>query len=194
MNQAVDTIDETTPAAEVFSVSAGARICDGVDFDDRADRRVLRVRAVESDARRSGGKPPFRSGDRHRRAGAIVGRPARSGFDLSVAGGVSLAVVIATHVPDGNNSCCWPAVLMAVGCALAAGLDERSSGRLHPANAIIATIGVNALLYGAVFAVSGGMPRITTPLLAEIAGGRHFRHPKLRLFRDSRIAGGFVSF
>ena len=38
-------------------------------------------------------------------------------------------------------------------------------------NAIVATIGVNALLYGAVFAVSGGVPRITTPLLAEIAGG-----------------------
>src|ERR1700738_3518911 len=46
----------------------------------------------------------------------------QGGFDLSVAGGVSLAVVISTHVPDGNNALLLPAVLMAVGCALAAGL------------------------------------------------------------------------
>ncbi len=38
-------------------------------------------------------------------------------------------------------------------------------------NAIVATIGVNALIYGGVFAVSGGVPRTTTPLLAAIAGG-----------------------
>src|SRR5947209_3449780 len=40
-----------------------------------------------------------------------------------------------------------------------------------PFASIIATIGVNALLYGGVFAVSGGTPRITTKLLAAIAGG-----------------------
>src|SRR5271169_6122352 len=45
----------------------------------------------------------------------------QGGFDLSVAGGVSLAVVISTHVPDGNNALLFPAVLMALGCALAAG-------------------------------------------------------------------------
>ena len=44
-------------------------------------------------------------------------------------------------------------------------------------NAIIATIGVNALLYGGVFAVSGGTPRITTRLLASIAGGETFGVP-----------------
>ena len=36
---------------------------------------------------------------------------------------------------------------------------------------IVATIGMNALIYGGVFAVSGGIPRTTTALLAEIAGG-----------------------
>jgi ribose transport system permease protein len=41
-------------------------------------------------------------------------------------------------------------------------------------NAIVATIGMNALIYGGVFAVSGGVPRITTPLLAAIAGGESF--------------------
>jgi len=94
----------------------------------------------------------------------------QGGFDLSVAGGVSLAVVISTHVPDGNNARLLPAVLMAVSCALAAGLANGFLVGFIQLNAIIATIGVNALLYGAVFAVSGGVPRITTPLLAEIAG------------------------
>src|ERR1700722_4938840 len=39
----------------------------------------------------------------------------QGGFDLSVAGGVSLAVVIATHLPDGNNAVLFPAVLTAAG-------------------------------------------------------------------------------
>jgi ribose transport system permease protein len=101
----------------------------------------------------------------------------QGGFDLSVAGGVSLAVVISTHVPDGNNAMLLPAVLMAVSCASAAGLANGVLVGFFQLNAIIATIGVNALLYGGVFAVSGGVPRITTRLLAEIAGGETFGVP-----------------
>ena len=98
----------------------------------------------------------------------------QGGFDLSVAGGVSLAVVISTHVPAGNNADLLPAILMAVGLTLAAGLLNGVLVAVLRLNAIIATIGTNALLYGAVFAISGGVPRITTPLLAEIAGGETF--------------------
>jgi ribose transport system permease protein len=101
----------------------------------------------------------------------------QGGFDLSVAGGVSLAVVVSTHLPDGNNALLLPAVLTAAGFALAAGLVNGFLVGFIQLNAIIATIGVNALLYGAVFAVSGGVPRITTPLLAEIAGGETFGVP-----------------
>jgi ribose transport system permease protein len=101
----------------------------------------------------------------------------QGGFDLSVAGGVSLAVVISTHFPDGDNARLPPAILMAAGCALTAGLANGFLVGFIQLNAIIATIGVNALLYGAVFAVSGGVPRITTPLLAEIAGGETFGVP-----------------
>jgi ribose transport system permease protein len=95
----------------------------------------------------------------------------QGGFDLSIAGSVSLAVVVATHVPAGNNADLLPAVLLAVGFALAAGVVNGFLVSIVQLNAIVATIGMNALLYGAVFAVSGGVPRITTPLLAEIAGG-----------------------
>jgi ribose transport system permease protein len=98
----------------------------------------------------------------------------QGGFDLSVAGAVSLAVVISTHVPGGNNAELLPAVLMAVGFALAAGLLNGILVGVVRLNAIIATIGTNALLYAAVFAVSGGVPNITTTLLAHIAGGETF--------------------
>lgn len=95
----------------------------------------------------------------------------QGGFDLSVAGGVSLAVVIATHVPAGNDAELLPAVLMALGCAVAAGVLNGLLVGVLRLNAIVATIGMNALIYGEVFAVSGGVPRTTTPLLAAIAGG-----------------------
>jgi ribose transport system permease protein len=95
----------------------------------------------------------------------------QGGFDLSVAGGVSLAVVISTHVPAGNNANLLPAVLMATFCAIAAGMVNGLLVGFLRLNAIVATIGMNALLYAAVFAVSGGVPRSTTSLLAAIAGG-----------------------
>lgn len=106
----------------------------------------------------------------------------QGGFDLSVAGGVSLAVVISAHYPDGDNARLLPAVLFATGCALTAGLANGILVGFVKLNAIIATIGVNALLYGAVFAVSGGVPRITTPLLAQIAGGQTLGVPHSVLF------------
>lgn len=96
----------------------------------------------------------------------------QGGFDLSLAGGVSLAVVVATHMPSGNNAALLPAVLIAYGMTLTAGLANGILVGLLRLNAIVATIGMNALLYGAVFAVSGGVPRTTTPLLAKIAGGK----------------------
>jgi ribose transport system permease protein len=92
------------------------------------------------------------------------------GIDLSVAGGISLAVVIATHEPDGDDARLGAAVVMALGCAIGAGLVSGLLVSRLRLSAIIATLGVNALLYGAVFAVSGGTPRSTTHLLARIAG------------------------
>ena len=95
----------------------------------------------------------------------------QGGIDLSVAGGISLAVVISTHEPAGDDSKLGPAILMALAFAIGAGhINGILVSRLR-LNSIIATLGVNALLYGAVFAVSGGTPRSTTKLLAGIAGG-----------------------
>ncbi|MEO0999531.1 MAG: ABC transporter permease [Pseudomonadota bacterium] len=96
----------------------------------------------------------------------------QGGFDLSVPGGVSLAVVVATHMPSGDDAALGGAVLFAFGCAIAAGVVNGLLVGVYRLNAIIATIGMNALLFGGVFAISGGVPRTTTDLLAEIASGR----------------------
>ena len=98
----------------------------------------------------------------------------QGGFDLSVAGGVSLSVVIATHYPAGDDAQLLPALAMALGLALLIGVGNGLLVGFVRLNAIVATIGMNALIYGCVFAVSGGVPRITTNLLAQIAGGSSY--------------------
>jgi ribose transport system permease protein len=95
----------------------------------------------------------------------------QGGFDLSLPGAVSLAVVVSTHYPQQDNALLPMAVLIALGFAIVAGVLNGILVSIFKLNAVIATIGVNALNYGAVFAVSGGVPSITTTLLAEIAGG-----------------------
>lgn len=101
----------------------------------------------------------------------------QGGFDLSLPGAVSLAVVISTHYPQQDDALLYQAVLLALAFAVGAGLLNGILVSFFRLNAIIATIGTNALLYGAVFAVSGGVPSITTTLLAEIAGGETFGLP-----------------
>jgi ribose transport system permease protein len=106
----------------------------------------------------------------------------QGGIDLSVAGGISLAVVISTHEPAGDSSKLGGAILMAIAFAIGAGLLNGLLVSRLRLNSIIATLGTNALLYGAVFAVSGGTPRSTTPLLAAIAGNTTFDIPNSAFF------------
>src|SRR3954468_1767167 len=46
----------------------------------------------------------------------------QGGIDLSVAGGISMTVVVVTHIPDGDNGKLAPAVLVAVLIAVVAGV------------------------------------------------------------------------
>jgi ribose transport system permease protein len=116
----------------------------------------------------------------------------QGGFDLSLPGAVSLAVVVSTHHPHQDNGLLLQAILLALVFAVCAGLTNGVLVSLFRLNAIIATIGVNALLYGAVFAVSGGVPSITTSVLAEIAGGDTFGMPNSVYFALTALA--VVSF
>ena len=116
----------------------------------------------------------------------------QGGFDLSLAGGVSLAVVISTHYPQGDDALLLPAVLIAIACAIVAGLANGILVSLFELNAIVATIGVNAFLYGGVFAVSGGVPKTTTNLVGRDRWRPRVRASEFSLFRVRRAAGGFI--
>jgi ribose transport system permease protein len=95
----------------------------------------------------------------------------QGGIDLSAAGGFSLYVVILTKYPAGDNSELFPAIVIAFLAAIAAGsLNGLLIGRMR-LNPIVATLGTNALLFGAVLWYSGGIPTTTTARLASFGGG-----------------------
>jgi len=95
----------------------------------------------------------------------------QGGIDLSVAGGLSLYVVILTKYPAGDNARLWPAIGIAFLAAVAAGLlNGWLVGRMR-LNPIVATLGTNALLFGAVLWYTAGIPTTTTARLARVGGG-----------------------
>ncbi|MCV7421776.1 ABC transporter permease [Mycobacterium yunnanensis] len=101
----------------------------------------------------------------------------QGGIDLSVAGGISLAVVMVTHIPNGNDSLLVPAIALALMFAVVAGLLSGVLIATLGLNPIIATLGTNAVLYGVNLAISSGRPRTTTNALASIGGGSTFGVP-----------------
>jgi len=95
----------------------------------------------------------------------------QGGIDLSVAGGLSLYVVIVTKYPAGVNHRLLPAIGIAFLAAIAAGLvNGFLVGRMR-LNPIVATLGTNALLFGAVLWYSAGIPTTTTARLSRLGGG-----------------------
>jgi ribose transport system permease protein len=116
----------------------------------------------------------------------------QGGFDLSLPGAVSLSVVVSTHYPHQNDALLYQAVLLALAFTVAVGFLNGILVSFFRLNSIIATIGTNALLYAAVFATSGGVPSITTNLLADIAGGETFSLPNSVYF--ALAATAIVSF
>lgn len=117
----------------------------------------------------------------------------QGGIDLSVAGSVSLTIVIITHEAYGDDSKVLPAALAALVVAILAGLlNGLLIGRLG-LNAIVATLGTNALLYAAVLQISGGTPRQTTDLLASIAGGSTLGVPNSVYFAVAAVVVSTVA-
>ncbi len=94
----------------------------------------------------------------------------QGGIDLSVAGGLSLYVVILTKYPAGENPRLLPAIGIAFLAAIGAGfLNGFLIGRMR-LNPIVATLGTNALLYGAVLWYTAGIPTTTTTRLSKLGG------------------------
>src|SRR3954463_16710869 len=95
----------------------------------------------------------------------------QGGIDLSVPGMISLTVVIMTRYPNGDSGKVAVALLLAFGAALVAGLITGLLVSRVGITAIVTTLGMNALLYGAVIQISGGTPRTTTGRLHDFATG-----------------------
>ena len=80
----------------------------------------------------------------------------QAGIDLSVAGAVSVVVVITTHTAQGQTDRLLGAVLFALVVVLAAGIANGVLVAVLGLNPIVATLGTNTLLTAVVFAVSDG--------------------------------------
>ena len=106
----------------------------------------------------------------------------QGGIDLSVAGAVSLAVVISTHQAAGQDDRLLRALLFALGVLLLAGLFNGFLIGFLRLNPIVATLGTNSFLFGGVFWVSGGIPRSTTRRLSNIVDGITFEIPNAVYF------------
>ncbi len=101
----------------------------------------------------------------------------QGGIDLSVAGSVSLAVVIVTWGPDRHDNRLIPAVLAAFGAAIITGLINGFLITRTKLNSIVATLGTNAILYGVMMGLSGGSPRRTTERLSNFTNNKIFGLP-----------------
>jgi ribose transport system permease protein len=112
----------------------------------------------------------------------------QGGIDLSIPGAVSLAIVITSRIPNGDNSVLLPAIGLAVLLAVLAGVLNGVLIGILKLNAIIATLGTNALLFAVVLGVSGGSPTTTTRLLQSVAGGLTFGIPNSVFFALAAFA------
>jgi ribose transport system permease protein len=97
------------------------------------------------------------------------------GIDLSVPGFISLTVVLVTHIPNGNAAKLGPAIALAYGICLAAGLVNGLLVTRVGITPIVQTLGMNAILYGIDLGISQGTPTQTTTALqsftsASVAG------------------------
>lgn len=95
----------------------------------------------------------------------------QGGIDLSVPGAFSLAVVIVTKLgSDGTTGSVWFAVVVALAACAAAGAVSGFVVAHLKVAPIVATLGMNALLIGATWAVSKGAARRTPTGLSDVIG------------------------
>ncbi len=107
----------------------------------------------------------------------------QGGIDLSVPGMVSLSAVIACYFSIGQTG---GGVALALACAVgacaAAGLVSGLLVAKVNVAPIVATIGMNALLYGLNVKISGGTPVAIPPPVAAFVNGRVFGITQIAFF------------
>jgi ribose transport system permease protein len=93
----------------------------------------------------------------------------QGGIDLSVPGTISVTVIVLTRIPNGDSGKLGMAIAIAYAIALGAGTVNGLMVSRLAITPIVATLGMNALLYGAVLEISHGTPRDTTDALYSFA-------------------------
>lgn len=94
------------------------------------------------------------------------------GIDLSQAGVVTLTNIVATSVILGQDAMVLPAVALCLGLALGIGFLSGIMVAVFGITPLVATLGMNALLFGAALVYTGGAPRgAGAPALDVIGNG-----------------------
>jgi ribose transport system permease protein len=96
------------------------------------------------------------------------------GFDLSVAGTISLSAVIVTCLPawSPNQAGVLIGVAAALGAGALGGLANGVAVTIFQIPSLVVTIGTNAVLIGFAFSISGGIPAAASPSLVDFASRR----------------------
>ena len=113
----------------------------------------------------------------------------QGGLDLSVPGVISLAAVLVTKFPDGDNAALVPWIGAAIAAGLISGLICGIAITRFSVTALVATLAVDALLYGTVLYLTKGTSTEAVPsLLSSFAVGRIYGIPHLAIFALAAIA------
>lgn len=94
------------------------------------------------------------------------------GLDLSVPGMMAFGAVLASGLPQWHGWPPWLAIAAAVVLPGVAGLVNGIVVTRFGVMSLVATLGMNAILLGTVFAISNGTPAGAPPGLAEFAKGK----------------------
>jgi ribose transport system permease protein len=104
------------------------------------------------------------------------------GIDLSQAGVVTLVNIVAAEVMAGRASAIGAAVVVCVGLALMVGLLNAALVTRLGVTPLIATLGMNSILYGAALVYTGGAPHGgIAPAFTVIGAGSAFGIPAATL-------------
>jgi ribose transport system permease protein len=104
----------------------------------------------------------------------------QGGLDLTVPGVISLAAVLVSKYPDGDNSALLFWAALAIACGIFSGLICGIAITRFRVTPLVATLAVNALLYGFVlYLTKGTTTHEVPPLLDQFAVGSIFGVPLL---------------
>jgi ribose transport system permease protein len=107
----------------------------------------------------------------------------QGGLDLSVPGVISLAAVFVSKFPAGDNSTLALWILVAIASGVISGLICGIAVTRFRVTPLVATLAVNALLYGTVLYITKGTSTLAVPsVLADFAVGRVWGIPYLAIF------------